>query len=326
MRKALLLAASALLVPGVALADGEDMAPMSPMFVGVSAGWTQMDMPEHQNGAITFNFGGGFEPLTEQADVDGVTYAFGIGKDLASGWRVGAYARFFDGDGSSTSSFAIPNLTPFRWGTLDGTTTTAGNFGGAATATHTLEVEVTDYAVAVSAGHALGDMLRADAVVSYGATDTHYANTAVDTFNERFRTLTVFTSNTVELAGRLSAALPLSDDFNFSLGASAGWGLRNIDMNASQRFDNVVSGTVLSNSTIAETQDVDGFIGRVDAAFGYNLARSTTIAITANYVYDDMVPVYLAPVYPAAGTGTAATFATEGQSNMTYGLRVIGRF
>ena len=51
MRKVLLLAASSLLVSGVALADGEDMAP-SPISSALSAGWTQMEMPEHQNGAI----------------------------------------------------------------------------------------------------------------------------------------------------------------------------------------------------------------------------------------------------------------------------------
>lgn len=324
MRKALLFAASALLVPTVAFADGEELAPMSPMFVGISAGWTQMDMPEHQNGAITFDFGGGFEPLTEQADVDGVTYAFGIGKDLTSGWRVGAYARFFDGEGSSASSFAIPNLTPFRRGTLNGAVQASGAFGGAATTAHTLDVDVTDYAVAVSAGHALTDMLRADLIVSYGATDTEYRNAALDTFNELFTTNTTFTSNTVELAARLSAAVPLSDDFSFSLGGSAGWGLRNVDMNAQQLFS--VGAVVTSNSTIGLDRDVDGFLGRVDAAFGYNIARSTSIALTANYAYDDMVPVYVAPVYPPAGVGTAATFATEGQSSMTYGLRVIGRF
>jgi hypothetical protein len=324
MRKLLLLGAAALMVPSVALADGEDAAPMSPMFVGVSVGWTQMDMPEHQNGAITFDFGGGFEPLTEQADVDGVTYAFGIGKDLTSGWRVGAYARFFDGEGSSASTFAIPNATPFRRGTLNGTLQLAGAFGGAATATHTLDVDVTDYAVAVSAGHALGSMLRGDLIVSYGATDTEYRNVAIDTFNETFSTRTTFSANTVELAARLSAAVPLSDDFSLSLGGSAGWGLRNVDMNARQRF--LTGAVVTSDSSLGKDEDVDGFVGRLDAAFGYNIARSTSIALTANYVYDDMVPVYVAPVYPPAGVGTAATFATEGQSSMTYGLRVIGRF
>lgn len=327
MRKVALLAASALLIPGVALADGEDMAPMSPMFLGVSAGWTQMNMPEHQNGAIAFNFGGGFKPLTEQADVDGMTYAFAFGKDLTSGWRVAAGARFFDGDGASSNSFAIPNGTPFRRGTLDGTLQLAGAFGGAATAVQTLDVAVTDYAVGVSVGHGLGDMLHADLVASYGATDTEYRNVAIDTpFNERFLTNTTFSSNTVEIAGRLSAGFPLSDDFSINIGGSAGWGLRNIDMNARQKYDNVVSGVVTSNSTIGVDDDVDGFIGRLDAAFGYNIARSTSIALTANYVYDDMVPVYVAPVYPAAGVGTAATFGTEGQSSMTYGVRLLGRF
>jgi hypothetical protein len=324
MRKVALLAASALLIPGVALADGEDMAP-SPMFLGLSAGWTQMNMPEHQNGAIEFNFGGGFKPLTEQADVDGMTYAFAFGKDLTSGWRVAAGARFFDGDGSSSNSFAIPNGTPFRRGTLDGTLQLAGAFGGAATAVQTLDVAVTDYAVGVSVGHGLGDMLRADLVVSYGATDTEYRNRAVDSpFNESFITNTTFSSNTVELAGRLSAGFPLSEDFSLNVGGSAGWGLRNIDMNARQQY--LQGAVVTSNSTRAADEDVDGFIGRLDAAFGYNIARSTSIALTANYVYDDMVPVYVAPVYPPAGVGTAATFGTEGQSSMTYGVRLLGRF
>jgi hypothetical protein len=300
---------------------------MSPMFLGLSAGWTQMNMPEHQNGAIEFNFGGGFAPLTEQADVDGMTYAFAFGKDLTSGWRVAAGARFFDGDGSSSHSFAIANATPFRRGTLNGALQLAGGFGGAATAKQTLDVAVTDYAAGVSVGHGLGDMLRADLVVSYGATDSEYKNKAVDTIGlgERFITNTTFSTNTVEIAARLSAGFPLSEDFTFNIGGSGGYALRNVDMNAKQQFVDSV-GTLQSNSTIGVDEDVDGFIGRLDAAFGYNIARSTSIALTANYVYDDMVPVYVAPVYPAAGTGTAATFATEGQSSMTYGVRLLGRF
>lgn len=326
MRKVALLAASALLFPGVALADGEDAAPMGPMFVGVSAGWTTMDMPEHQNGAYTYNFGGGYVPLTEQADVDGVTYAFGIGKDLSSGWRVGAYARFFDGEGSSQSTFAIAGATPFRYGTLAGTLQGAGNTGGASVGTHTLDVDVTDYAVAVSAGRALGEMLRADLVVSYGATETenrdHLFNS---TFNEHGTENTTFTANTVELAARLGAGFGLTEDVSVGLAGSAGWGLRNIDMNAHQRYFSG-GGGVFSDSVIGETQDVDGFIGRLEGSLNYSLARSTTIGLTANYVYDDMVPVFLAPVYPAAGTGLPATFTTEGQSSMTYGLRVVGHF
>jgi hypothetical protein len=328
MRKLLLLGAAALMVPSVALADGEDMSPMSPMFVGASVGWTQMDMPEHQNGVG--RYGAAFDPLVEQADVDGVTYAFGIGKDLSSGWRVGAYARFFDGEGSSSSAVSFAALSPVRFGTILGTTTIAGLLANAEAGRQTLDVDVTDYAVAVSVGHGLVDMLRADLVVSYGATDTENVHTAdfvvggVPANHRLTITNSTFSANTVEFAARLSAAVPLSEDFSFSIGGSGGYGLRNIDMNARQRHSFL--GALLSDTRLGKDEDVDGFIGHADAAFGYNIARSTTIALTANYTYDSMVPVYIAPVYPAAGTGSPATFTTENQSSMTYGLRVIGRF
>lgn len=328
MRKLLLLGAAALMVPSVALADGEDAAPMSPMFVGVSVGWTQMDMPEHQNGVG--RYGAAFDPLVEQADVDGVTYAFGIGKDLSSGWRVGAYARFFDGEGSSSSAVAFAAATPVRFGNVLGTTGIAGVLASAEAGAQTLDVDVTDYAVAVSVGHGLIDMLRADLVVSYGATDTendHVADFVVGGVPANRRVTTTnstFNVNTVEIAARLSAAIPLSEDFSFSVGASGGYGLRNIDMNARQQH--VFLGAVVSDTRLGQDEDVDGFIGRADAALGYNIARSTTIALTASYAHDSMVPVYIAPVYPAAGTGSPATFTTESQSSMTYGVRVIGRF
>ena len=67
-----------------------------------------------------------------------MTYAFGIGKDLSSGWRVGAYARFFDGEGSSsTHSSAIPNRTPFRHGTLARPSKLAATLAGASVGTST---------------------------------------------------------------------------------------------------------------------------------------------------------------------------------------------
>ncbi len=319
MRKIALLAASSLLVSGVALADGEDMAP-SPHFIALSAGWTTMEMPEHAEGAFQLNFGGGIAPLVEQADVDGMSYAFAFGKDLSSGWRVAAGARFFDGDGSASSAFAIPNATPFRRGSITGGSVVSGNWGGLGSAVQKLDVDVTDYAVGVSVGHGLGDMIHADLVVSYGARDTEYRNRVDElNFTETYTTRTTFTENTVEIAARLSATVPLSNDFSFGLGGSAGWGLRNTDMNASQSY---VDGA-FTTSSLSVDQDLDGFIGRLDASLNFAIAHSTSIGLTANYTYDDMVPVYVAPDYVA---GTAATFTTEGDASMTYGLRLLGRF
>lgn len=319
MRKFLLLGAAALMVPSVALADGEG-ASASPHFLGVSAGWTSMEMPEHANGAFQLDFGGGVAPLVEQADVDGMTYGFAIGKDLASGWRVAAGARFFDGDGSATSSFAIPNATPFRRGSITGGSVVVGGWGGVGAAVQQLDVDVTDYAVGVAVGRKIFDMLQADLVVSYGARDTEYRN-RVDELNfaELYITNTTFTENTVEIAARLSTMVPLSEDFSFGIGGSAGWGLRNTDMNANQLYQN----GALTTSRIGLDEDLDGFIGRADASFNYALASSTMIGVTATYAYDDMVPVYVAPDYVA---GTSAAFTTEGHSSMTYGLRLLGRF
>lgn len=320
MRKFLMLSAAALMVPSMALADGEAAAPMSPHFLGLSAGWTSMEMPDHGNGAFQLDFGGGIAPLTMQADVDGVSYGGVIGKDLSSGWRVTAGGRFFDGDGSSTRAFAIPNATPFRRGSITGGAVVAGAWAGVGAAQQRLDVEVTDYAVGAAIGHKLLDFLHADLVVSYGARETDYANRVDElNFTELYITNTAFSENTVEIAGRLSTMVPLSQDFSIGVGGSAGWGLRNIDMNAFQFYQNGVA----TSSSTGLARDVDGFIGRADASFNYALAASTMIGLTASYSYDDMVPVYVAPNYVA---GTAATFTTESHSSMTYGVRVLGRF
>lgn len=330
MRKYLMLSAAALLVPGVALADGEAASPMSPHFVGVSVGWTQMDLPEHENaGAHVPVVGGLSDALSAQTDVDGVTYAFGIGKDLSSGWRVGAYARFFDGAGSAVKSVLMPNGTPTRAGLINGTKTLDAPIAVALTGVQALDVDVTEYAISGSIGHALFSMLRGDLVVSYAETDTEYAN-VIDVLigagptTEQGITGTTFTTNGVEVAARLSGGLPLSGDISLNLGASGGYAFRNIDMNARQRW--IQGGAVFNDSSTGRAEDVDGFVGHVDAALSYSLAPSTTIALTANYTYDETVPVYVAPVYTAGAVGSAATFTTEGQGSMTYGLRVVGRF
>ncbi len=116
MRKLLLLGSAALMVPSVASAEGEEGKDI--WFMGAAAGWTQVDMPEYANGARVF--GTADAPLVEHADVDGVSCGFGIGRDSASGWRVGVYAQSCDGDGSSSSSFAAP-AGPGRILDLDGT-------------------------------------------------------------------------------------------------------------------------------------------------------------------------------------------------------------
>jgi hypothetical protein len=282
-----------------------------------------MNMPEHQNGMVAVNYGGGFEPLTEQADVDGVTYAFGIGKDLNSGWRVGAYARFFDGEGSSSSSFPSAAVGGTNFGNLDGTLEIVS--AGVPAGTRMLDVDVREYAVSVSAGHSLGDILRGDLIVSYGTTDTDYRN-VVALGPLPFETDTTFSSDTVELAARLSASFPLSDDFSLNVGGSAGYGVRNVDMNARQLGVVIAPGVDVPSSAIDEGQDVNGFIGRADVSLNFNISRSTMIGLTANYVYDDMVPVYVAQVLFPIPAATAATFTTEGQSSMTYGVRLVARF
>lgn len=323
MRKILLLGAAALIVPSVAFADGEG-ASASPNFVGVQAGWTQMEMPAHANGAFYMDFGGGLEPFPLTADVDGMTYGFGIGKDLSSGWRVGGYASFFDGDGEASGAFAIPNLTPFRRGSLTGATNVTANYGGAATAVQALAVDVTDYSLSASLGHALGSMLHGDLVATYAASDTEYRNDIDVTggaFTEEWDTNTTFNTSTVALAARLSANLGLTDAFSLNLAGSAGYGIRNVSMNATQRY--VQNAAVITSSALGTDDDVDGFLGRVEATLNYAIAPSTMIGLNATYAYDDMVPVYLPPDYVAA---TPAGIGTEGLGTMTYGVRVVGRF
>jgi hypothetical protein len=300
-------------------------------FYGGAVGWTQMDMPEHANAAINFDLGGGLASPTLQADVDGVSYALGVGRNSEGGWRTVLYASFFDGDGSSSDSFSFLAATPVRRGTLAGLTQFDGASGGNGTGAQTLDVDVDSSTFGLSFGRALSDMFRADLVVSYSHADTAYRNNVVYTFAPPLvnpsngSTNTNFESRTVEFAGRLSAGFPLSDAFSVGIGGSAGWAMRDIQMAARQRI--IVNNVLLSDSSLkAKDDDITGFIGRLDASLDYAVSAGTRLGLTAGYVYDEQVPVYVPPVYPAAGTGSAAGFATESQTTMTYGVRLVGNF
>lgn len=319
MRKLLLLGAAALMVPSIALADGEDGKDI--WFMGVGAGWTQMDMPEYANGARVF--GAANAPLVEQADVDGVSYGFGIGRDSASGWRVGVYAQFFDGDGSSSSPTAVASGTTNRILDLDGTTVSGGALGLNISGTHSLDVNVNESSVALSVGRPLIEMLRWDIVGSYSKNDTTYDSEVAMTtgITNSWFSNTDFETRTWELAGRLSANFGLTEEVSLGIGGSAGWGIREIGMFTEQRYFTAPFPTLLTASSIGAEQNLDGFIGRIDGSLNYGIAKGTTLGLTASYKYDEMVPVYIAP-----GNGTAASFTTESQSSTTYGLRLIGRF
>ena len=326
MRKLLLLGAAALMVPTVAFADGEAPPAYVGWYFAVGAGWTDMEMPEHGNAAPrVFDLGGGFAPLALQTDVDGVSYNFGAARDFESGWRWGIGMRFFDGDGSASQAVVIPGGTPFRYGNISGTTLGTGAVVALA-GTQTLDVDATQYAIGTSIGRSFGGMLRGDIVVSYDDMTTSYVNVVdvVGAVRDVGTSRTRFSTDTIEFAARLSANIGLMDAVSLGLGGSAGWGLRNIDMKASQTtiFNNVL----ITSTSLNENQNMDAFIGRLDASLNYAVSPGTMIGLTANYVYDDSVPTYVPPSYPAAGTGTAATFVTESQTTMTYGLRLIGRF
>jgi len=328
MRKLLLLGAAALMVPSVAFADGE--APAAPVgwYYGAGAGWTDMELPEHANGARVYDVGGGvFEPHTLQTDVDGVSYGFALGHDFASGWRWGVGARFFDGDGSATQNISVLAATNTRRGNLFGLTQGVGALVGPRVGTQRLDADVTEYAIGTSIGRSFGGMLRADIVASYNDATTSYANAvniAGGGFTDFVGANTKFSASTVELAARLSANIGLSDGISLGLGGSAGWGIRTIDMDASQRL--VVNNVLIAASALTEDRDLDAFIGRLDASLNYAVSPGMMIGLTANFVYDDSVAGYVPPTYPPAGTGTAATFETNSQTSMTYGARLVGRF
>ncbi len=329
MRKLLLLGAAALMIPSVSFADGE--APAAPVgwYFGAGAGWTDMELPGHANAAANVpDIGGGvFEAPSLQTDVDGISYGGGVGYDWASGWRWGVGARFFDGDGSASQTISLANAQAVRRGNIFGLTQVAGALVGPRDGSHTLDVDVNEFSIGTSIGRNLGGMFRADIVASYNDTSSTYMSEIDVTgggSTDFGRTSTKFSSSTVELAARVSANIGLSEGVSLGLGGSAGWGIRNIDMDASQL--RLFNGGVASNSSLTEDRDVDAIIARLDASLNFAISGGTMVGLTANYVYDDSVPGYVEPTYPAVGTGTAATFETDSQSTMTYGARIVGRF
>lgn len=331
MRKLLLLGAAALMVPSVAFADGE--APAAPVgwYFGAGAGWTDMELPEHANAAANVpDIGGGvYEAPSLQTDVDGVSYGGAVGYDWASGWRWGVGARFFDGDGSASQAISLLAGQSVRRGNIFGLTQIDGALAGPRDGDHTLDVDVNEFSVGTSIGRNLGGMFRADIVASYNDTSTTYVSEVDVTgggFTDFGRTSTKFSTSTVELAARVSANIGLSEGISLGLGGSAGWGIRNIDMDASQR--RLFNGGLASATALTEDRDVDAIIARLDASLNYAVSPGTMIGLTANYVYDDSVPGYVEPTYAAGigNTGTAATFETDSQTTMTYGARLVGRF
>lgn len=320
--KGLLLGAAALMAPTVAYADDDEGSATNSHSHSIrfGIGATTLDMPEHGGGSFQLDFGSGIAPIVDQADVDGTSYDLVFTRNLSSGWRLGIGARYFDGDGSSSRSFAIPNATPFRRGSITGGSVVVGGWGGVGAAQQELDVDVNDFAVGASFGRPLTDVVRADLVVSYGTRETDYRNRVSETnFSELYITNTSFTEDTLEIAARLSATLPLTERFSLSLGGSAGWGLRNAEMDAFQSYQN----GLLTSSTLQVDDDLDGFIGRADLGLNFAIMPSTSLQVMASYVYDDMTPVYVAPNYV---TGAAATFTTDNISGFTYGLRLSRHF
>lgn len=318
--RGLLLGAAALMAPTVAYADGDESDATNANSIRFGIGSTTLDMPEHGAGSFQLDLGSGIAPIVDQADVDGTSYDLAFTRSLSSGWRIGLGARYFDGDGSSSRSFAIPNATPFRRGSLTGGSVVVGAWGGVGAAEQQLDVDVTDFAVGASFGRPLTDIVRADLIVSYGTRETDYRNRVNETnFSELYITNTSFNEDTLEIAARLSATLPLSERFSLNVGGSAGWGLRNAEMDAFQSYQN----GVFTSSTLQVDDDLDGFIGRADVGLNFSITPSTSLQVMASYVYDDMAPVYVAPNYV---TGSSATFTTDNVSGFTYGLRVSRHF
>lgn len=318
--KGLLLGAAALMAPTIAHADNSEASTTSSNSISFGVGETTLEMPEHGAGSFQLDFGSGIAPEVAQADVEGISYDLAYARDLSNGWRIGIGATYFDGDGSSSRSFAIPNGTPFRRGSLTGGSVISSNWGGVGAAVQQLDVDVTNFAVEASYGRSLTDIVRADVVVSYGSRETDYRNRVAETvFTELYITNTSFTEDTFGIAARLSATLPLSERFSLSAGGSAGWGLRSAEMDAFQSYQNGVQ----TSSSLQVDEDLDGFIGRADVGLNFAIMPSTSLQLTASYEYDDMAPVYVAPNYV---TGSAATFTTDNVTGFTYGLRLSQRF
>jgi hypothetical protein len=293
------------------------MAP-HPYFGGAFVGMTSMDLPSHENGAVHFNG----KPQNLQADVDGWSFGLGIGKDLDSGWRVGAFGRWFDGDGAASGPFALAGGEPFQRGPISGGTppgfldVIVGIAGGPFVGTQTLQTDVQEGAGTIAVGHSLFDMVRGDILVIYTYNSTDYRH-QTDIGGERYRTNTSFASNGVEVAGRLSLDTAIMDGVTFGVGGSAGYGYRHAHMNASQQY------LFTPISALSHGDSEWGFVGRADANLSYWFNDRLSLGLTANYVSDSTVPQYVEPNYV---THTAATVGFTTQSSTTYGLRVVTRW
>lgn len=336
MRKIMALAAAAaFVVPTAALADGEEAASARPYFGGFYVGQTAMDMPVHANSAMQFNFGGGLTSTELAANVDGLTYGLGIGKNLDSGWRVILTGSYFDGEGDARDSYTIANATPFRYGPLTGGTPPGfadvffGPYGCPGTpcnAVENLTTGVRELTGALAVGRQLFDMVHSDIVLTYTSGESEYNNLRTVTgtgFTDTHLTQTDFSESQVDLALRLSLDFGLADSISVGVGGSAGYGYSHAHMLARQRNTFSIGPSVYNVSSLAFEDGEYGFVGRVDANIAWAITDRINLAVVGNYESDSMVPVYSAADAPDLVAHTQAKFHFETQSNTSYGVRLV---
>lgn len=290
---------------------------------GADASFDWFRLPAHGNSVIQFDFtGGGVQPQFLQADAEGFSYTVGLARDLAGGWRLGLHGNIIDADGSSSTRFQIPDGTPYAYGFLDGTLDDSGTYGGTGTADQTLEVELSGYALGVSAGQVIfeenGRIVRGDVSLTYRDLDADYLNTQNDfVFDELHIITTSFETRSFELVGHMSGSMPLGSRFHLGGGASAGFAFKDIEMDArSNRFNS-------DFSTLHAETDEAGFVARLEANVSYDVTSTISAAVAGGMVYDSAVAAYVAPDYFA---GTPARIDTKSETSPYAGVRVNARF
>jgi hypothetical protein len=268
-----------------------------------SVSFESMEMPDHGNGTIQFDLDGvgDVSPQVLGADVEGMGWTLGLAHDLASGWRIGGFVRGAEADGDASTTFNIPNGTPFRHGLLTGVQNNSGNYGGNATADQDLSVDYEALFGTLTYGRDFGGW-RGDALLSFGSEETEYRNTQLDSFAELHITDTDFDVNAIELAGRIATSFPLSPSFNLHVAGSLGASFKSVEMDAhTSRFNITFSDLTVEDDDVAA-------VGALSGSLSWQFMPAVSLSLDAGWTFDSATPSYVAPNYV---TTTPAAIGSE---------------
>ena len=308
-------------------------------FRGQSTGLGTFD-----NGAITFNRGSGFVPvstfetrMTMYGPEGLIGYRFAPGALppwLGANLRIVVSGWWLSGSVTENESGFIADGTPFRYGTLSGRTVALGTFGGNATTQDSVYARGTAFEVALKAASDIPVaprlILTPGVELFGGASRTETYHATLDSFLERFETNATVHSRTI--GGRVRATLTywITQSVGLHLSGHVAGAHRHAEFDAFSCVDASTGGTGLcvspnTTSTLSGSANRAVFIGGGTLGMTLVAGNAFLVKLAAGATYDSAVPGLQSPVYgPTVGsTGQAARLNFTGRTSFHASARLV---